>query len=126
MTGKYDQFAWGWGDATLNEVTLEDYGPNVPVLVLDDSLTIPKSDNRDLYQQMRADANSKLDQSKRMLYVTIFNHLASAFEAFITTKRHNDQLRRAEHEFAYLRVRADLKSFYAKFDTPIVKVSYNF
>ncbi len=126
MTGKYDQFAWGWDDAILENLTLEDYGASVPPLDLADGTTIPVSDNRDTYQQMRADANSKLDQSKRMLYVTIFNHLASAFEAFIMTKRHNDQLRQAEHEFAYLRVRANLKSFYATFDTPVVKVSYHF
>ncbi|MDF1545459.1 MAG: hypothetical protein P1R58_10185 [bacterium] len=129
MTGKYDQFSWGWDDAVLDGETLDDIsGPGYRLTPSnpDDPAPIPTSKNRDTYQQMRADANSKLDQSKRMLFVTMFNHLASAFEAFITTKRHNDQARRADHEFANWKVRANLKSFYASFDTPTVKVSYNF
>ena len=125
MTGKYDQFSWGWDDAVYNGQSLDDI--NGPEYRLDaSSHPVPTSVHRDTYQQMRADANSKFDQSKRMLYVTMLNHLLSAFEAFVTTKRHNEQLEQAENEFASIHVRARLNSRYARFDTPALTVSYSF
>jgi hypothetical protein len=54
------------------------------------------------------------------------NHLVSAFEAYFTTKRHNNALR-YEQEFAQrMNVDATVKSYHAWKDTPYLSLSYKF
>lgn len=132
MTGKYDQFLWGWEDAHLDGDTMnitEHINNNTdPALVRlgSDTLLYPHSEKRLIYEEMRLDANNKYDQAQRALYVVMFNHLISAFEAFVTTRNRNKDLLRAESEFARLHVRARLKSIYAWQDTPFLNVTYQF
>ncbi len=126
MTGKYDQFGWGWDDA---EIGGRDLNSHISVgdleKITDDSTTIPSSENRFTYEQMRDNANKKYDKADRMIYVVMFNHLVSAFEAYITTNKHNSALKNAENEFA-VQVRASLRTSYVKWDTPFMKVTYKF
>ncbi len=129
MTGKYDQFAWGWDDAVLskNNVTLDDIlaNPNnFPRIDPDNPESIPSSTRRLAYETKRKNANDKFDQAKNMSYVAMFNHLISAFEAFFTTKSHNEDLRKAKNEFARWKVKASLKSFYTKYDTPYLNITF--
>ncbi|MEE8403926.1 MAG: hypothetical protein V3S17_00890, partial [candidate division Zixibacteria bacterium] len=37
MTGKYDQFSWGWDDAKLNGLTYADWDPTFPTAVVGDT-----------------------------------------------------------------------------------------
>lgn len=133
MSGKYDQFAWGWEDAILNDRDMDTYigDPNVTgdgdlQKITADSSTIPTTKQRFIYEQMRDDANVRYDKAKRMVYVAMFNHLVSAFEAYIVTRNHNRALNRSSFEFARLKVRASLKSVYARWDTPMLNLKYSF
>lgn len=126
MTGKYNQFSWGWDDAVLNGNTIDDYsiGNPMPRLLGDN---IPVSANRLYYEQLRDDANTKYDQAKRMLMVVAFNHIVSAFEALITANRINKRDGGSSNvEFSSFKVNAKLKSVYTKRDTPYVSLSYQF
>ena len=78
MTGKYDQFAWGWDDAERNDSTLYNHydSSNSPGPCIDDG--VPSSENRDTYEGMRDDANNKYDRATRMIFVSIANRLISA------------------------------------------------
>jgi hypothetical protein len=125
MTGKYDQFAWGWDDAVLAGHHLHDTG-FVPVAAVNDT-TIPYSANRLHYEGMRHDANSKFTKATTMLFGTLLNHVVSAFEAYITTRRHNQGHGSGPTEFSSrIQVNAQLKSIYARRDTPYLKVTYKF
>ncbi|MEA1981198.1 MAG: hypothetical protein U9N54_09520 [candidate division Zixibacteria bacterium] len=127
MTGKYDQFAWGWDNATMSDFTLDDLlanphnfsriDPNNPE-------SIPFSSNRFAYETMRNKANDKLAQAKNMSYVAMVNHLISAFEAFFTTRSHNEDLKKAKNEFAHWKIKASLKSSYTKYDTPYLNITF--
>ena len=126
MTGKYDQFGWGWDDAAIGSRDLNSYiSASDLEKITEDTTTIPYSTNRFTYEQMRDDANKTYDKADRMIYVVMFNHLVSAFEAYITTNKRNNALKNAENEFA-VQVRASLKTSYVKWDTPFMKVTYNF
>lgn len=128
MTGKYDQFAWGWDDAIHpSGNSWEDYqsqGTYPPKVkgVAD----VPVSENRQTYEHMRDAANDEYSTSLRYVFVIMGNHLVSAFEAYFTTKRHNNALR-YEQEFAQrLDVDATVRSYHAWKDTPYLSFSYKF
>jgi len=132
MTGKYDQFAWGWDDARYKDSTLAmfDASNPPPRFIYPDS--VPHSSNRDAYETMRDLANKEFNKATKMLMLALANHVVSAFEAFITTKAHN---RAVEEDAAggdkgsflsKLKVKPSLKSIYSKRDTPYVKVTYKF
>jgi len=124
MTGKYNQFAWGWDDAEIGGLGMEEQPP--PLLrITSDKSTIPISQNRETYQTMRGDANDKYDQAMQMVYVIMANHLISAFEAYFVTKSHNNRLR-YEQEFARVKVKTGLRSYTSWKDTPYVTVTYAF
>jgi hypothetical protein len=126
MSGKYNQFAWGWDDAVYESHYLHDSG-FVPARITD-STSYPYSARRLIYEAMRHDANNKFSQATAMLMGTLANHVVSAFEAYITTKRHTQKPGgNASTEFSsHLHFDAKLKSVYARHDTPYLKVTYKF
>ncbi len=126
MTGKYDQFAWGWDDAVLGGNALDDYSSTDPPPMIVSDATAPSSANRLHYETRRNDANNAFDKATRMIFVSMANRLISAFEALFTTKSINRDLQRSGGSFGKIKVNAKLKSFYTKRDTPYVTVTYKF
>jgi len=124
MTGKYDQFAWGWDDAVHNDSTLYDYGPASPP----DSIhkSVPYSARRFQYEQMRDDANNRYDKASRMIFVSIANRLISAFEAYFVVKSKNNKIKRDTWGLQRIKVRTRLKSYHSYGDTPFVTFTYKF
>lgn len=125
MTGKYNQFAWGWDDATLDQKALNDYvtADSIPVAV---DPNVPQSANRNKYEQMRADANSRYDRAQTMIIVAMVNRLISGFEAFLSARRHNARIESGGEEFSRLSVRTSMRSVYTRWDTPYLKLAYRF
>jgi len=126
MAGKYDQFSWGWDDATWHGQTLDE-------LILRDSLEritgpvfTPVSSNRQIYENMRHDSNQKFQRSRNMIILSMINRLVSSFDAYIATKRQNDRLGSGESFLSAVKVRPSIKSMHESFDTPYVKLSYKF
>lgn len=126
MTGKYDQFAWGWDDATLNGQTLSDFGEGNPPPAITGGATVPGSPNRETYETMRNDANNKYDNADKMVIVAIVNRLISGFEAYFTTRSHNNQVEESSEEFSRFQVRAKLLSYRVRRDTPFLQFTYKF
>ncbi|MBD3332126.1 hypothetical protein GF356_04700 [candidate division GN15 bacterium] len=125
MTGKYNQFAWGWDDADLEGNAFEDYSAgNPPPRIRGDS--VPYSANRVVYEGMRDDANNKYDDATKMIYVAMANHLISAFEAFFMTRHLNAEAAKAKADFANIKIRARLRSIYESMDTPYLAFTYKF
>ncbi len=127
MTGKYDQFSWGWDDAQLNGRTLDTYNIGDPPPRTVTPETTPISLNRNKYEKMRKDADDHYTRATRMIYVSMLNHLVSAFEAFIIVKKQN---KAQESTLSALLertdLRASLRSYNAVVDTPFMTLSYNF
>lgn len=122
MTGKYDQFSWGWDDATVNDSSLEDFGDLVrPAIGAD----IPISPNRNKYEGMRLDANKKFDAADKWVIVSLANHVISAFEAMISA-RHKNKNTAGVGGFGRVTVRAELRSYTTTDDTPYLKCAYSF
>ncbi|UCE23138.1 MAG: hypothetical protein JSU74_07465 [Candidatus Zixiibacteriota bacterium] len=126
MTGKYDQFAWGWDDAVLGGNVLDDYSATDPPPIIVGDAGTPSSANRLHYETRRNDANNAYDKATRMIFVSMANRLISAFEALFTTKSINRNLQRSGGSFGKVKVSAKLKSFYTKRDTPYLTVTYKF
>lgn len=126
MTGKYNQFSWGWDDANYDGNYLYDYSQINPPPTITSEEFAPVSIRRVAYEDMRHDANRKYDQARRMVAVAIVNHLVSGFEALFSARRHNDQAATHDAVFARLDMKASLKSYSAKRDTPFVQFSYKF
>ena len=125
MTGKYDQFAWGWDDAILyDSITYQDWGVTPPPAIISPSYA-PHSDRRIAYEIMRDNANKKFDDANKMLMVVLANHVLSAMEAFISTKSFNKKFRKAG-EFSNVKIKPTLKSYNHKRDTPYLRVTYKF
>ena len=125
MTGKYNQFAWGWDDAVRNDSTLDDFANNPSVRITGEETT-PNSANRLIYEGMRHDANRKYDRARKMVIVSIINRLVSGFEAYFSAKHRNEKAAGGTPGFAGIRVRALLKSYNTSRDTPFVRLSYKF
>ncbi len=128
MTGKYNQFAWGWDDAHYNGDSLGEYTGEIgsrPPRILNDA-TRPESDNRNAYEIMRHKANQSYSVARNMVAVAIINHLASGFEALFSARRHNEQVGAEDAVFARIKMQASLKSYAAKRDTPFVQLSFKF
>ena len=126
MTGKYDQFSWGWDDAELNDSTLDDYVVSGSIPQILDDATTPYSARRFEYETMRNEANNSFDKATRMVFVSMANRLISAFEALFTTKSLNKKSQPHGDGFGNIKVKAKLKSLYTKRDTPFVTVTYKF
>ncbi len=125
MTGKYNQFAWGWDDATRNGYTLETWTDSADLAIIDQAHT-PISARREAYLQMRKDANDKYDQAERMIIVSIVNHLISGFEAYIGAKRHNKQVGGGDSEFSSIGLEASVRSLSLPNDTPYLTATVRF
>lgn len=126
MTGKYNQFAWGWDDAVLNGDSLDDYSSvNAPPRITGDSTT-PGSENRMRYEGMRNDANNKYDKADKMVIVAIINRLVSGFEAFFSARKINRRIIGGTSAFSGIDVDVSLKSYNSRRDTPYMKLSYKF
>lgn len=127
MTGKYNQFAWGWDDAVLNGNTLNDYdSASPPPRITGDSTTIPYSARRIVYEGMRHDANNKYDKADKMIIVAIINRLVSGFEAFFSARKINKRIIGGTSAFSGIDVDVSLKSYNSRRDTPYMKLSYKF
>jgi len=92
MTGKYDQFAWGWDDAVRGGLGLQDFyidscTSDGDLLRITSVATAPSSQHRLTYEGMRKKANDLYNTADTWLYVTIANHLISGFEAYISAKK---------------------------------------
>lgn len=127
MTGKYNQFAWGWDDAEYNgnRLGIEYDSSAPPPRIKADSLT-PNSARRMIYEGMRYEANRKYDQARKMIIVSILNRLVSSFEALLAARRHNQNVAGDGSVFTGINVRASLKSYHTRRDTPFVKLAYKF
>jgi hypothetical protein len=119
MIGKYDQFSWGWDDALLNGQSLYQLGTVLPAV----GSNIPYSSRRLQYEDMRLKANNKFDASDKWLIVVMANHFISAFDALVSAKRHNNNVGGG---FGRLKVKADLRSYSAAYDTPYLRLGYAF
>lgn len=125
MTGKYDQFAWGWDDANFEGNTLYDYNDsdNKPPRAITD---IPASPRRDAYETMRHNANNKYDKAKKMIAVAMVNHVLSAFEALYSVGKMNKKNEEGTSEFSRVKLTHGFRSVYSFSDTPYMKLSYRF
>ena len=129
MTGKYNQFAWGWDDARRSGLNLNEFFRDSVLQfgqgrIVSDATT-PVSAHRLIYEGMRNDANNKYDKARTFTYVAIFNHVISAFEAMFSAKRHNSR-GGEDSEFSSVNVKVSVKSYHSRRDTPYVKLSYKF
>lgn len=127
MTGKYNQFAWGWDDATLNGESLDELlGLGADLRITDQAHT-PNSPRRETYLQMRKDANDNYDRAESMIVVSIVNHLISGVEAYISARKHNKRLRReGGDDLSSLDLKASVRSFSATNDTPFLTATVRF
>jgi len=131
MTGKYDQFAWGWDDAKIGIRTLDTYGPeegNKPPRITGDVVNTPYSVNRiEIYEPMRKEADDNYRKANRMIIVSVANHVVSAFEAFISAKRFNNKLDESGGSLlSNLNMKTTIKSYNSFKDTPYLTLTYKF
>lgn len=126
MTGKYDQFAWGWEDAVLDGDSLGDFTSSDPPPKIVNEETAPYSSLRFIYEDMRDDANKKFDNANKMIVVSIVNRLISGFEAYFMTKHRNKQNGANNNFFSRVDIDARMKSYYAVNDTPFLKMTFKF
>ena len=126
MTGKYNQFAWGWDDAVLNGNSLDDYivVDTIPPIAGDS--TTPYSARRFVYEGMRDDANNKYNRADKMIIVALINRLVSGFEAFFSARKINRRIVGGTSAFSLIDVDVSLKSYHSRRDTPYMKLSYKF
>jgi hypothetical protein len=129
MTGKYNQFAWGWDDAKRDGLTLDQYheaNPTQLAMRITGDSTTPSSANRMRYEGMRNDANRKYDRADKMIIVALVNRLVSSFEAFFSARRINSRIVGGTSAFSLIDVNVSLKSYHSRRDTPYMKLSYKF
>ncbi len=126
MTGKYDQFSWGWDDATLDGRAYDSYSAGDHMPAITSKALTPESPNRMYYEGLRDDANKKYDKANKMIIASIANHLLSAFEAYFVTKHRYEKGSGRDSAFTRVKVRTSLKSYYEQLDTPFVNLSYKF
>jgi hypothetical protein len=126
MTGKYDQFAWGWDDAVRNDSTIDDFGPGSPQLRIIREEDAPFSARRLVYEDMRDDANNKYDKARRMIAVSIINRLVSSLEAYFVTKHINSRRGDGRKPYTRVKVRTQLRSYNEALDTPYLNFAYKF
>ncbi len=126
MTGKYDQFAWGWDDAVFEGSDLEAHIANGTLVEIISGETTPYSANRVFYETRRNDANNAYDKATRMVYVALANRMVSAFEALFATKSRNNKLHKSDDIFGHVGVKPSLRSLNGPKDTPYLTLTYKF
>jgi len=93
--GKYDQFVVGWKDFRndilnddLANLSLEDYKSGFY-----DGLDLTTiSSNRNGYVELRKDSNDNFKRATNFTTLVLFNHVISALDAALTTKRYNKRI----------------------------------
>ncbi len=73
--GKYPQFQFGWDGTDFTEV--------------DSLFRVQNSAKKNTYLGLRKDANEEFSKATTMLFITMANHLVSAFDAALSARRHN-------------------------------------
>ncbi|MFH2050122.1 MAG: DUF5683 domain-containing protein [bacterium] len=129
MTGKYDQFAWGWDDAQLGNKTLDSFSvEHPPAGITGDPINTPYSANRiEIYEPMRKEADDNYRKANRMIILSVANHVISAFEAFIMAKRFNNNLDKDEGSIlSQINIKPSVKSYNSFKDTPYLTLTYKF
>ncbi len=130
MTGKYDQFSWGWDDASRNDSVLSEFMPvgggvNENLRVVG-GVTTPVSAHRELYEEMRDDSNNKYDRARKMIVVSLVNRLISGFEAYFMTQKKNRDAGAGDGAFGRINVNANLRTYNQPNDTPFLNLAYKF
>lgn len=97
--GKYDQFVIGWEDFRndlpgddVSQFAFEDYQSGF--YMGEDLTTI--SGQRNAYVELRRDSNDNFKKATTMVTVVLLNHVASALDAGLTVKRHNQKILQAK------------------------------
>jgi hypothetical protein len=122
MIGKYDQFSYGWIDpeAADQEFIPGDFAPNDSLLGYTFDITTyhicrwPEDQagdstatrNRDIYMDMRDEANKLLKRATWGISAALFNHVISAVDAALAAKSHNKALLQ-EARYPQLRMEMD-------------------
>jgi len=118
MIGKYDQFAYGWiGDP--QDYLPGDFAPNDSLLGYDftDQYTTyhicrgvdaTATEDRDLYVNLRGDANDLLKRATWGVSASLFNHVISALDAALAAKAFN---RRSLEEAGYPELRMEMDRY---------------
>lgn len=127
MTGKYDQFAWGWTDARIDSVDIDSLIilGTLPIVKPSVEGSVPYSADRDTYEQMRYDSNQEFKSARRIASLILVNHLVSGLEAFFSARSHNKNVQSAGGQSKWT-MKAGLKSYYAVQDTPYFRLSFKF
>ena len=131
MTGKYDQFLWGWDDAYLvvgtDTTRLSDYNANnPPPRIRGGPDNTPFSARRLIYEGMRKDANDAYDRATKMVIAAMLNRVVSAFEAFVAARKHNRSLHRRFGVLGGVEIKPSLKSLHSSLDTPYLRLTLRF
>jgi len=126
MAGKYDQFAWGWDDARYNGQSLQELIDADSLQPISTAELAPVTARRQIYENMRHDANQKFQRARNMVILSIVNRLVSSFDAYISTKRINDRARSSGSFLTSVRVKPSIKSMNEALDTPYVNLSFKF
>ena len=102
MIGKYDWFTLGWDDIIAREDYQEIVDSTYGIAIVTQTSEVHdeitrflsqfKSEHREIYMEMRKDANDQYTIAKYFVGALILNHLVSAFDAAFTAKRHNDKI----------------------------------
>lgn len=106
MIGKYNWFLPGWDDFNGNR---QDPDPRHLSQQYCDSLGIGSA-NREIYLNMRADANRFYKTAKYFVGASILNHVVSALDAAFTAKRNNNRVQKGFSEI-HLRSGLVMKSY---------------
>jgi hypothetical protein len=116
MIGKYDEFAGGWDDFWTD--------PNNILAGFDPSASGINfmTNNRIYYNNLRGEANDKLDLANKFIIVSMVNHLIAAFDAALAANRFN----KGRTEESWLSVNTELKKYSATDEIPIVKFTCHF
>jgi len=78
LIGKYHQFVFGWHDRTSDNFADTTYSVH--------------SENRDWYEDKRAESNRFLKRAQYALGVVLFNHVISAIDAARQARVHNERV----------------------------------
>ena len=114
MIGKYDQFRAGWDDYWLNQKLYDSTNADEEILFL--------SPNREMYENMRKDANDLLDKANNFVIVSLLNRIISGIDAAMSARRYN----RNQAKEMWLTVNAELKKYSATEEIPILRFTCRF
>jgi hypothetical protein len=111
MIGKYDQFVFGWDDVDTIAT------PPIP-----ENLPTAYSERREMYENMRHDANMMFDRASASLIVMMVNHLASGVEAALAARNHNRNVDALTDRVTIRAVTAEIE----RRSVPMLTITYKF